>query len=58
MMLETGIPNGISGVGFDASDVSALAEAASAQERLLAVSPRVLKDGDLALLYTDALKYW
>lgn len=58
MMRETGIPNGISGVGFDASDVSALAEAASAQERLLAVSPRVLKDGDLALLYTDALKYW
>ncbi|MHC8733998.1 hydroxyacid-oxoacid transhydrogenase [Arenicellales bacterium IMCC56312] len=58
MMRETGIPNGISGVGFDASDLSTLAEAASAQERLLAVSPRALKDGDLALLYQDALSYW
>jgi len=58
MMQATGVPNGISGVGFNETDVSALAEAAGAQQRLLSVSPRPVTLQDLREVYADALRYW
>ncbi len=58
MMQATGVPNGISGVGFNEADVAALAEAAGAQQRLLSVSPRPVTLQDLREVYADALSYW
>ena len=58
MMQATGVPNGISGVGFNEADVPALAEAAGAQQRLLSVSPRPVTLQDLCEVYADALSYW
>lgn len=58
MMRATGVPNGISGVGFTTQDVPALATAAGAQHRLLSVSPRPVGEEDLVDIYADAIRYW
>ncbi|HEY5308031.1 MAG TPA: hydroxyacid-oxoacid transhydrogenase, partial [Casimicrobiaceae bacterium] len=51
MMKDTGIPNGIAGVGYHDGDIAALCEGAFAQQRLLTNSPRPLGRADLASLY-------
>jgi alcohol dehydrogenase class IV len=58
MMQVTGIPNGISGVGFSQEHVTGLAQAAAAQQRLLLMAPRPVCEQDLCSLYNDALSYW
>lgn len=58
MMRATGVPNGIGGVGFTEEAVDGLAEAASAQQRLLLVAPVSVDEADLRDLYRDALSYW
>jgi alcohol dehydrogenase class IV len=58
MMQVTGVPNGISGVGFTQEHVSDLAQAAATQQRLLSVAPRPVGEQDLYSLYNDALSYW
>ena len=58
MMQATGVPNGIGGVGFTEEAVDGLAEAASAQQRLLLVAPVSVDEADLRNLYRDALSYW
>ena len=58
LMRETGIPNGIAGVGYRHGDVGALCEGAFAQQRLLTNSPRPVNKDDLAGLFRGALQYW
>jgi len=58
MMRSTGVPNGISGVGFTADAVDGLAKAATAQQRLLLVAPVAVDETDLKTLYREALSYW
>jgi hydroxyacid-oxoacid transhydrogenase len=58
MMKQTGIPNGIGGVGYDDGDIAALCEGAFAQQRLLTNSPRPVGRDDLADLYRGAMQYW
>ncbi|MBT5817732.1 MAG: iron-containing alcohol dehydrogenase [Proteobacteria bacterium] len=58
MMRATGAPNGIGGVGFTEDAVDGLAEAATAQQRLLLVAPVAVKEADLKMLYREALSYW
>ena len=58
MMQATGVPNGIGGVGFTEEAVDGLAEAASAQQRLLLVAPVSVDQADLRNLYRNALSYW
>ena len=58
MMRDTGIPNGIAGVGYHDGDIAALCEGAFAQQRLLTNSPRPVGRDDLACLYRGALQYW
>jgi len=58
MMQVTGIPNGISGVGFTQDHVPGLAQAAATQQRLLSMAPRPVSEQDLHSLYNDALSYW
>ena len=58
MMQATGVPNGIGGVGFTEDAVDSLAEAASAQQRLLLVAPVSVDEADLKNLYREALSYW
>lgn len=58
MMKQTGIPNGIAGVGYHDGDIAALCEGAFAQQRLLTNSPRPVGRDDLASLYRGAMQYW
>jgi alcohol dehydrogenase class IV len=57
-MQQTGMPNGVGGVGFDSSDLDALVIGSLGQQRLLSVSPREVKEEDLRRFYTAALHYW
>jgi alcohol dehydrogenase class IV len=58
LMRATGIPNGISGVGYGEADVDALAGGAFAQQRLLTNSPREVSQDDLGRLFRGAMRYW
>jgi hydroxyacid-oxoacid transhydrogenase len=58
LMRSTGIPNGISGVGYGERDVDALSEGAFAQQRLLTNAPREVGRGDLEHLFRGAMRYW
>jgi len=58
MMKATGMPNGISGIGYGEDDVAALAEGAYAQQRLLKNSPVEVGRDDLEALYRASMRYW
>ncbi|HEU4529041.1 MAG TPA: hydroxyacid-oxoacid transhydrogenase [Actinomycetota bacterium] len=58
MMKATGMPNGISGVGYDRSHVAALTEGAIVQRRLLDNAPVPIDRELLAGLFEDALTCW
>lgn len=58
MMKATGIPNGISGVGYGEGDLEALAAGAWAQQRLITNAAREVSQQDLGGLFRAALRYW
>jgi len=58
MMQKTGIPNGVSGVGYGEADLSALAARTLAQARLVDNAPRKVDEDDLQALFRGALTYW
>lgn len=58
MMKATGIPNGISGVGYDKNDIGQLAQGAFMQQRLLSNAPCEVSEEDLENMYTQAIRYW
>jgi alcohol dehydrogenase class IV len=58
LMRDTGIPNGISGVGYGERDVAALSEGAFAQQRLLTNAPRDIGRDELGRLFRGAMRYW
>ena len=58
LMRTTGIPNGISGVGYGERDVDALSAGAFAQQRLLTNAPRDVSRDDLGQLFRGAMRYW
>jgi alcohol dehydrogenase class IV len=58
LMKATGMPNGLSGVGYTERDIDDLAKGAFPQQRLLANAPRPIALGDLKGIFRDALEYW
>jgi alcohol dehydrogenase class IV len=58
LMHACGMPSGIAGVGFTASDVPALRDGAAAQRRLLANAPSAIGPAELETLFANALRYW
>jgi alcohol dehydrogenase class IV len=58
LMRATGVPNGISGVGYAERDVDALSDGAHAQQRLLVNAPRDVSRDDLRALFRGAMQYW
>jgi hydroxyacid-oxoacid transhydrogenase len=58
LMRSTGIPNGISGVGYGERDIDALSAGAFAQQRLLTNSPREVTGEHLKHLFRGAMRYW
>jgi alcohol dehydrogenase class IV len=58
LMLATGMPNGIGGVGFTRTDIPELRSGAAPQRRLLANAPSPVGDTELDALFEGALAYW
>jgi alcohol dehydrogenase class IV len=58
LMQRTGIPNGISGVGYSAKDIGALTDGAFPQQRLLQNAPCPVTRESLASLFENAMSYW
>ncbi len=58
MMRVTGMPNGVSGVGYSHADIDGLAKGAYMQQRLLDNAPCAVSENDLKTMYTQAIRYW
>lgn len=58
MMRQTGIPNGLRGVGYSEDDLEALTDRAFPQKRLLDNAPLAIDRAALKGLFRDALSYW
>ncbi|MCP4979821.1 MAG: iron-containing alcohol dehydrogenase [Gammaproteobacteria bacterium] len=57
LMRKTGVPNGLSEVGFTADDVPALAASSARQVRAIANSPRETNLVDIENIYAAAISY-
>jgi len=58
LMRDTGIPNGLSAVGYGERDIAALVEGTLKQPRLLAGAPRQVGAIDLEWILRDSMQYW
>jgi hydroxyacid-oxoacid transhydrogenase len=58
LMRRTGMPNGLSAVGFEPADVEQLVAGTLPQHRVTKLSPRPANAKDLEKLFLDALSYW
>ena len=58
MMRATGIPNGLTALGFDESHVDALATGAEPQYRVIRNAPVDIGRDELKRLFRSALRYW
>jgi hydroxyacid-oxoacid transhydrogenase len=58
MMKQTGMPNGLSAVGFGPSDVDQLVAGTMPQHRVTKLSPRPASADDLKQLFLDSMKLW
>ena len=58
LMRDTGIPNGIGGVGYGESDVPELVPGTMKQQRLLATCPRDVHAEDIASILTRSIANW
>jgi len=58
MMRQTGIPNGLRGVGYSEEDVPKLVSKAHPQQRLLVNSPKPVGKGELDALFRESMSYW
>jgi hydroxyacid-oxoacid transhydrogenase len=58
VMRQTGIPNGLSAVGYGPDDVGALVAATLPQHRVTKLSPRCANEGDLETLFLESMVCW
>ncbi len=58
LMRTIGIPNGLTGVGYDLGDLDALVASTLPQQRLLANAPCDMTPALLTSLFEGALRYW
>jgi len=58
MMRATGMPNGLSAVGYSEADAEQLAEGTLPQHRVTKLSPRPADKAALVELFKDAMRYW
>lgn len=58
LMKRTGVPNGLSAIGFTPADIPALVEGTLPQHRVTKLSPRPASAAHLRALFADAMRYW
>jgi hydroxyacid-oxoacid transhydrogenase len=57
-MKDTGMPNGLAGVGFGPDDVDKLVAGTIPQHRVTKLSPRPASEADLRQLFLDSMTLW
>ncbi|MEM7343092.1 MAG: hydroxyacid-oxoacid transhydrogenase [Chloroflexota bacterium] len=58
VMQQTGVPNGLSAIGYTEDDIPAFVEATLPQHRLTKLSPRPADRDDLAQLFKESMVLW
>ncbi|MBZ0293801.1 MAG: iron-containing alcohol dehydrogenase [Anaerolineae bacterium] len=58
LMKKTGVPNGLSAIGFTEADIDRLVEGTIPQHRVTKLSPRPASADDLRLLFQDSMTIW
>ncbi|MBS1696532.1 MAG: iron-containing alcohol dehydrogenase [Actinobacteria bacterium] len=58
LMRDIGTPNGIGAVGYTERDIADLVDGTLKQQRLLAISPRPVRDEDLAAIFASSIQNW
>lgn len=58
LMQDIGIPNGLSALGYDRSDVPVLVDGALKQQRLLGIAPITAGPTELGRIFTDSMSNW
>lgn len=58
LMKKTGMPNGLSAVGYTSKDVDKMVEGTLPQRRVLNISPRPVTAEDLKSLFLDSMTCW
>lgn len=58
LMQETGVPNGLSAIGYTEDDIPALVEGTLPQHRVTKLSPRPADAEDLAQLFKESMVLW
>jgi len=58
LMRQTGMPNGLSAVGYGPDDVDKMVAGTLPQHRVTKLSPRPADAADLKRLFLDAMRYW
>ena len=57
-MRELNVPNGLSGIGYELSDIPALVAGTLPQHRVTKLSPRPADEDALAAMFEDAMTAW
>ena len=58
LMKKTGMPNGLSAVGYTSKDVDKMVQGALPQRRVLNISPRPVTADDLRALFLESMTCW
>ena len=58
LMRRTGMPNGLSAVGYGPGDVPALVAGTTPQQRVTKLCPRPFDEAELAQLFLDSMRCW
>lgn len=58
LMRRTGMPSGLSEVGYEPDDIDALVEGTLPQRRITQLSPKAFSTDDLRQLFLGAMRYW
>jgi hydroxyacid-oxoacid transhydrogenase len=58
IMRQTGMPNGLSAIGYNTNDVAGLVAGTLPQHRVTKLSPRPFDETDLKRLFLDSMQYW
>ncbi|CAI8038120.1 Probable hydroxyacid-oxoacid transhydrogenase, mitochondrial [Geodia barretti] len=58
LMRRTGMPNGLSGVGYTPADIDVLVRGTLPQHRVTKLSPRPFDEADLRGMFESAMRYW
>ena len=58
LMRKTGMPNGLSAVGYSPDDIRQLVAGTLPQQRITKLSPRTFSEADLSKLFLDSMTCW